>query len=90
MSDLPEERIESAAIWWKGRCYHLPRPARHSDVIHLMSRMGLGAEATIHQGFRTSADRFVDRKKGLEIARKAGQIVEKHGNPKMLFSEDLW
>ena len=84
------ERIDRAAIWWKGICYHLPRPARHSDVIQSMHRMGFGAEATIHQGFSTDAGRFVDREEGLDIAQAAGQIVTKHGNPQMLFTEDLW
>lgn len=51
---------------------------------------GLGVEQEIEQGFVTNTGRFVDRVAGLAIAKSAGQIVEKHGSERILFSEDMW
>jgi hypothetical protein len=42
------------------------------------------------QGFLTSECEFVDRKKGLEIAKKYNQIIEKHGLDTELYSEDIF
>ena len=41
------------------------------------------------QGFVTECGKFCSRREALIIAEEAGQIVKKHGNSKMLFSEDL-
>ncbi|MHA1344955.1 MAG: hypothetical protein ACTSO3_01010 [Candidatus Heimdallarchaeaceae archaeon] len=41
------------------------------------------------QGFVTESGQFVGRSVALGIAQEAGQIVKKHGNKKLLFSEDL-
>jgi hypothetical protein len=42
------------------------------------------------QGFMTSTGRFVDRKEAWEIAVASGQIDDKGGYNKELFSEDLY
>jgi hypothetical protein len=86
------ERIECAAIWHKGRVYSVPAPGRHHHVILLMDeKYGLGPEAQRHQGFYTSAERFVDRREGLKVAEAANQIIRRTGNADdQLYSEDLW
>lgn len=65
-------------------------PARHHHLLHEMYRLGMedyGAEA---QGFYTSDGRFVTREEAVPIAQAAGQIGEKHGSARILFSEDMW
>lgn len=42
------------------------------------------------QGFLTNKNRFVNRKRGAELASKAGQIINPNYNPEYLFSEDLY
>lgn len=42
------------------------------------------------QGFLTNLNRFVDRKEGWDIAKKANQIVRVSGSEGTLYSEDLW
>lgn len=87
---MSDERIERAAIWHRGICYSVPQPGRHHDVIRMMSEThGLGVEAQRHQGFRTSCERFVDRKEGARIAIAAGQVPALRWPPD-LYSEDLW
>lgn len=92
---MTEERIGRAAIKYKGGSgdpivWAVPQPGRHHDVIKSMAASGLGPDAMHDQGFRTSTGRFVDRVEGLAIAKAAGQVVEKHGNPNELYSEDMW
>lgn len=94
MSGYDEERVERAAIWHRGVCYSVPAPGRHHDVIMMMhEKYGLGPEAQRHQGFRTSAERFVDRKLGWQIAEKAGQLLDRAPTDHKggtLYSEDVW
>ena len=86
-----DEKIDCAAILADdGIPFYLPRPARHHDIIRAMADNGHKTPITGEQGFMTTERRFVDRKEGLLIAIKAGQIVKKHGNDTILFSEDLW
>lgn len=81
----------SAAIWHQGVVYSVPRPGRHHDVVRMMNeKHGLGPGALRHQGFVTSAGRFVDRKEANLIARAADQIKVKTAPDHILFSEDLW
>ena len=43
------------------------------------------------QGFVTNTGRFVSREEALKIATDAKQkIIKKHGNPNLLYSEDVW
>jgi hypothetical protein len=83
------ERIIRAAIMLDGRVWHLPPPKRHHDVISKIWNTRADPGRGV-QGFLTSDERFVDRIEGLRIASDAGQIIEKHGNPDELFSEDMW
>jgi len=85
-----EEIFVAAIKDSEGRPVCLPRPARHHDIIRAMADNGHKTPITGEQGFVTTRGRFVGRKEALEIATKAGQIIKKHGNPTILFSEDLW
>jgi hypothetical protein len=91
-------RVEAAAIrsdTGDGMVYSVPRPGRHHDVIRHMRAHGYegGVQGGL-QGFVLSDGRFVMRKAALQVARKAGQLLERaptagswaHG----LFSEDVW
>ncbi len=84
------ETIERAAIRYKKVAYSVPRPGRHHDVIHLLSKSGVGPDQMHDQGFVTSTGRFVDRIEGLAIATAANQIKEKTFPTTELFSEDIW
>lgn len=91
--DVAHERIVAAAcIGPDGEVYHLPPPARHHDVMRMMSGKGDGWSA-VHpdnQGFLTSRGRFAGRIAARLMARAAGQIGKDTMNPHLLFSEDLW
>lgn len=97
-----KHKILAAAIYvhWldedgqeRKRVFAGPRPKRHHDIFVVMREQGIKIESTVIlkevQGFNCSTG-FVDRRVGLMIARNAGQIVHKHGNPNALFSEDMW
>lgn len=74
-------------------------PRHYDSIFHLTVKM-LTAEkqavwnkhSEVTQGFLTNRGKFVDRKEALKIARAAGQILKKSGNPDSdeLFSEDLY
>lgn len=69
----------------------LPAPARHHHV--MWTRLLIDGERTAgdaDQGFLTTKGRFVGREEGLKIATQHKQIVQKHGNEGLLFSEDMW
>lgn len=69
----------------------LPRPARHHDIIGAVAeRENRELQEGDIQGFITDLDEFVTRDVALQIAKGYGQIIKKHGNPNILFSEDLW
>jgi hypothetical protein len=68
---------------------------RHHICLYIMVAMTGKAQHEVGeeiQGFLTSKNRFVDRKEGLQIAIKAGQVDESDlGNSLIgLFSEDLY
>lgn len=85
------ETIEAAAIWWRGVCYTLPRPARHHDITRMMvEKHALPIEAQRHQGFVTNTGRYVGREQACRIATNAGQIKQKTNPKNKLFSEDVW
>lgn len=93
-SNFCDERLEviiRAAIRTPdGHSWSMPTPARHHDLIRMLSSCGYGPAELSDQGFRTNKREFVDRIEGLKVATAAGQIREKHGNANELFSEDLW
>lgn len=98
------EKIVCAAIWYKDfkKAFLLPfncnsgvvvSGLNHAQIIHIvLSLTGKKQHQCqpYEQGFITTLNRFVDRIEGLEIATREKQIVYKHGNPEMLFSEDLY
>lgn len=96
--------IKNAAIKHNdGRMWWLPRPARHADIIRsmkdgkLMPRVpGIIGDRCIDgiseftQGFLTGNGKFVDRRRALVIARKAGQLRTGLVLSNNLTSEQLW
>lgn len=58
----------------------------HSELIVMFPDKFMSAE----QGFLTSKCRFVDREEAYIIAKKYNQIVQKHGLPDELYSEDIF
>lgn len=92
MMDRPT-RIECAALRTEeGIVVSLPRPARHHNVIHHMTKDGYTPEAIARceQGFTTDTLPFLRRKPALRIAQRAGQIIRETAPYHGLFSEDLW
>ena len=88
---MSDERIECAAILFKGKVWSTPRPGRHHDVFQVMFAAGIPEVHGETQGFMTSSGRFVRREPAMRIARKAGQILkEPTFQPRTLFSEDVW
>lgn len=91
------EYILSAAIMIRGTglIISLPKPARHSDIVHAYNLQAC-PERQHHdpefQGFITSTGRYVGRKEAVYVARRAEQLtLPKICHPMdELFSEDLW
>ena len=83
-------RIVMAAVAWEGKVYAIPAPARHHTVLWRMDAHlpdlpnGFGHD----QGFITDAGDYVRRSEAWWLAAAAGQI--ERGEPRDLFSEDLW
>lgn len=83
------EKIIAAAMRKGEVVFSVPQPGRHHTIFHALDAVGMDLDED-NQGFLTSDGRFVDRVDGLRIATEAGQIIQKHGKPDMLFSEDMW
>ena len=78
-------RIVAVAVRANGLTISMPRPARHSHILHaLPTQLACSAE----QGFLANDGRFVDRTEALAIARNAGQLLRPTSLPE-LYSEDL-
>lgn len=73
----------------------MPSPARHHHLLHALATLGLH-EREVEQAFLLSDGTWADRKRALEIATAAGQLVKNPDAasspiaPPNLFSEDLW
>ena len=90
---MTEVIISVAVKMANGLILSLPAPARHHNVIHIMSDLDIYKtdEANHEQGFLTSTGRFVDRKEAFEIAEREDQILDIENTRRAgLFSEDLW
>ena len=93
---VEERTIETAAILDdEGKPWSLPRPARHSNVIHLMATSGCPTpikrgEHGERQGFLLSDGTFADRVEAKRIALLTGQVTEAKMISNDLTSEDLW
>ena len=84
-----KETIEGVAIIQDGVLYQMPKPKRHHHLIeHIFKETG----KTVYgeQGFITSTKRFVTRTEGLEVAKKANQLLPRHSHEYHLFSESVW
>lgn len=82
-------KIVGVALRWNGCTISKPRPARHGELLedaHILT----GITPPDAQGFLTDAGHFVGREAALMIAQEAGQITQKVGNERELFSEDVW
>lgn len=85
------ESIKAAAISYEGLIFSVERPARHHDVLALMSTRGVkGTAGKSVQGFLTDSGHFVDRKEAKRIARAAEQLLPRASASDSLFSEDVW
>ncbi len=85
-------RVVAAAIMVGNCIWTLPRPARHSDVMHLMHIHGVSPQLG-ERGFLIATDDptegpFVTRWRACQIARANGQVTLEHTRD--LFSEDVW
>ena len=83
--------IVAAAVRYRGLLtFSLPRPARHHNILHAMTAIGI-AKGDMEQGFLTSEGEFVNRLAALQIAITCGQNPKMENAPYLgLFSEDLW
>lgn len=89
----PPETIEAAALQFGELVLSVPRPGRHHSIFKVIDDLGLTISKLpkiARQGFVTSHGRFVSRSLALAIAERAGQVAVKNGNPKELYSEDVW
>lgn len=79
------ERIDRAAIWFEGKVYSLPPPARHPDIVRHFGGFG----GPTHMGFLTGDNLFVDRAEAMKVAISANQLLAPSDKP-YLYTEDLW
>jgi hypothetical protein len=82
--------IAIASIRHKGKIY---TGWRHCFIGQQMVRDGVCTPpfpSGKDQAFLTSEGKWVDRKEALKIAREAGQVIRKCGDPNNLYSEELW
>lgn len=83
--------VVAAAIKKGRKIYSIPKPARHSDVVHAMIRMGLGEPSKEEYGFKLSDGIFATRNIAKRFAYRAGQITrERFMSEKVFTTEDLW
>lgn len=94
--ELPEInnqlRVVSVAIRTEdGMIHSLPAPARHFQVVQLLTENHGYKQTTMEdQGFLLSDGRFCRRKPAKYIAEKAGQLLDRALDSPYLFSEDVW
>jgi len=83
--------IVSAAIRGPGEViFYLPKPSRHSDIIHAMASTRMRLPITGEQGFLTSDGEFVTREAARTIALAAGQVKAENLTGSIFCSEELW
>lgn len=87
---MTDERIVAVAIQQGSVTHSISRPGRHHDLLRGLVEAGWQAPIVGEQGFLTNHGQFVGRIGALQIAKQAGQIITKHGNPHELYSEDIW
>lgn len=90
---MKKKKIVCAAIRAHGVVFHMPRPARHCDLIKAMAAIGVPTpiNGTSGGGFMTSEGKFVNRTTAKMIAYRAGQITYGRAQCTQVFcTEDLW
>ncbi len=88
---MNQNKIEKAAIKYKGIVYSLPRPNRHHNIIYdLVYVKGFTPPCSGEQGFIDTMGSFLTRKEALSIAQSAKQIKNGKIIGGELTSEDLW
>lgn len=73
-----------------GTVFQLPRPARHHNIIRMMSDQGRSKRDMHDQGFVLSDGTYADRIKAKKIAVAANQLLERASKLNELFSECVW
>jgi len=69
----------------------LPAPARHFQVVHLLSeKFGHQDRGMDTQGFLLSDGTFCRRVQAKRIAERAGQLLPRAMKLRELYSEDVW
>lgn len=90
---MSEERIISAAIYYKGAIISLPAPARHHHILLTIAKEWEKNAIEIgepdNQGFITSTGRYVNRIEAWTLAFQAEQLLNTDRH-QLLFSEDVW
>lgn len=87
--------VETVAIRIGEAVFSLPRPNRHHNVMWWLHTLGISAGLMHDSGFVLSDGTYADRKRAMEVAKAAGQLIQREGQtvpiaPPNLFSEDLW
>lgn len=88
-------RVVAAALRVRGGLVlSVPQPGRHHHIIHAMRALGAEAPYEGAQGFLLSDGSFADRHHAADVARAAGQLLDRAptagGWHAGLFSEDVW
>lgn len=76
-----------------GTIVAVTRPGRHHHCLHFMmsGEYDFAPEDTVHQGFITSAGRYIDREEAARMAYVEKQYKDEYAvYPTKLFSEDLF
>ena len=81
------EMVMCAAVLHHGVIY---QGRRHCDAIRLAVISSKRQPVDNHQGFWTSANRYVGRKEALQLAIEARQLSKVRKSQFGLFSEDLY
>lgn len=90
------EKIICAAVRfqgkvWYGHRHHHALEAMKDELSYVMNRKQMIDQRTgSDQGFVTSEGRYVGREEALEIAKRAGQVVNSDTDGQRLFSENLY
>jgi len=91
MSDNYPRVIAAAIVGYDGEPVSLPAPARHHDVIrHMADVLGHPTPIIGVQGFMLSDGTFAHRIRARLLAELHGQLIERAGKTRELYSEDVW
>lgn len=87
------ERIIAAAVLRGGVIHTMPSPARHHTIMQAVDLVYGDKHLPFRpdeQGFLTDKGRFVGRFEAKDIARHAGQLLQRAEKLPELYSEDVW